>query len=121
MANSSMPASSASEIIPPAKRLEHRLRALQLSLSAEALRDIALSSPLWAAIMVALFGGILADLGTTSAAQSWPWIALCATVAAAIFFLSRIIRHRAQAEQLNGSCWTAVVIAAYFLVAASWS
>ena len=115
------PSAAATELFPPSGELGQRLHAFQISLSVEAIRDTALSSPLWAIIMVALFGGILPDLGNTSFARSWPWIALCSVVAITVFVLSRIIKSKARVNGLEGSYWRPLVIAAYFLVAATWS
>ena len=104
----------------PAKRLDRRLHVLQIGLSAEAIRDTALSSPLWAVIMAALFGGVLPELGNTPYSRSWPWVLLCAMAAAAVFILSRIVKSRTQKQQLDDGFWLPLVAVAYFVVAASW-
>ena len=67
---------SVAETTRPARRLDYRLHELQIGLSAEAIRDTALSSPLWAIIMAGLFGGILPELGNMAPSQSWPWVLL---------------------------------------------
>jgi two-component system cell cycle sensor histidine kinase PleC len=111
---------SLAETTRPARRLDHRLHALQIGLSVEAIRDTALSSPLWAIIMAGLFGGILPELGNTPTSQSWPWVLLCAVVAAGVFFLSRMVKSRTRNHQLDDRYWLPLVALAYFVVAASW-
>jgi two-component system cell cycle sensor histidine kinase PleC len=97
-----------------------RLEALQLRLSVDAILYTALSSPVWATIVAVLFAGVLPDLGKTPLSQSWPWIALCAVVAAAVFILWRGATVRARQGRLQGNHWKALVVSAYFAVAGSW-
>jgi two-component system, cell cycle sensor histidine kinase PleC len=113
-----LPASSgtAGETIPLGRRLEE----LQLRLSIDGILYTAVSSPLWAAIMAALFGGVLPHLGKTPASRSWPWIVLCAVVAAAVLILSRTAATRARQGRLYGTRWKMLVACAYFAVALSW-
>ena len=47
--------------------------------------------------------------------------AAAAVVAIAVFVLSRIIKSKARVNGLEGSYWRPLVVAAYFLVAATWS
>ena len=104
----------------PKSLLQERLRTLQLGLSADAIRDTALSSPGWAVIMAALFGGFVPDLGHTPFYRSWPWIALCAFVGIAVLVLWRAVRTRAAQGKLEGRYWRLAVASAYLSVAASW-
>ena len=49
----------------PHEALEQKLISLQLSHSIDSLRDIAITVPVWAAAMCALFGGLLPVFGTS--------------------------------------------------------
>src|SRR5258705_4638212 len=120
MCGSLAPSQPATEMLQPSSGIGQRLHALQISLSVETIRDVALSSPLWAIIMAALFGGILPDLGNTSLAQSWPWIVLCAVMGVAVFILSRIVKSKARTNGLEGDYWRPLVVAAYFFVSGAW-
>jgi two-component system cell cycle sensor histidine kinase PleC len=100
--------------------LDERLHTVQLGLSVDGIRDTALSSPVWAAVMAGLFGGIVPDLGRTPFARSWPWVVLCAITGAAVFFLWRVVKTKAADEKLQGRFWRPLVASAYFSVAASW-
>jgi two-component system cell cycle sensor histidine kinase PleC len=100
--------------------LDRRLRALQLKLSADAILDIALSSPLWAFIMAGLFGGFVRELGHTPLGETWPWILLCAAIGAAVLFVWRLVKRRAAEGALEGKAWRWLIAAAYLLVATSW-
>src|SRR5437016_4890094 len=116
-ARSSEPSAHASSSRSP---LERRLYALQLGLSADAIRDTALSSPVWAIIMAGLFGGIVPDLGKTPFTRSWPWVVLCATVAAAVLIVWRVVKTTAADGNIEARLWRLLVGSAYFCVAASW-
>jgi len=61
----------------PEPPLELRLYSHQLTHSIEALRDIAVTVPVWAAIMCVLFGGWLPVFGTTSIYITWLWPVFC--------------------------------------------
>ena len=100
--------------------LEQRLSSLQLSHSIEALRDIALTVPVWAAIMCAIFGGMLPVFGTTSIYITWPWPLFCLGIASAVFMLAQYVKQGAEEGDLDGPHWLKVVASAYLLVAASW-
>src|SRR5215831_11620999 len=84
----------------PKRLLEERLRTLQLGLSADAIRDTALSSPGWAMIMAGLFGGFVPELGSTPFSRSWPWVVLCALVGIAVLVLWRVVKVRATQAKL---------------------
>src|SRR3954470_2251689 len=111
-AQSRQPAATAQ--VAQKNSLEQRLHSLQLGLSADAIRDTALSSPVWAAIMAGLFGGILPDLGNTPISTSWPWIAACAIVGAAVLVLWRLVKTRAILGTLQRPMWRLLVASAYF-------
>ena len=104
----------------PSRPLEQRLYELQVALSVESIRDIALSSPFWALIMTALFGGILPEIGKTPYAYSSPWVALCAVIAVEVFIFARVIRAKARKSALSGRFWMPLVTLAYFVVSTSW-
>ncbi len=106
---------------PPSDRsLERDLRNLQVVLSVEGIREIALSSPLWALIMAFIFGGLLPELGERPAIESWPWITLCAVVGAGMFGLWLSVRRKAS-EKRNGRLQMWVVAFGCFSVGATWS
>jgi len=105
----------------PERSLECELCNLQVVLSANGIRDVALSSPLWALIMAFIFGGLLPELGVRSAIDAWPWIALCVVVGAVMVCIWRIVTNRAKAGKLNGSVQMWVVAMGCFAVGATWS
>jgi signal transduction histidine kinase len=122
MINVSSTLSPSSDCTPSAERsLERELRNLQVVLSANGIRDVALSSPIWALIMAFVFGGVLPELGVIPAIDAWPWIALCAVVGAGIFCIWRSVTRSAQAGKLNGSIQMWVVAMGCFAVGATWS
>jgi two-component system cell cycle sensor histidine kinase PleC len=104
----------------PDRALERDLCNLQVVLSANGIRDIALSSPLWALIMAFIFSGLLPELGERPAVEAWPWIALCALVGAAVFGVWRNVKRRAP-KKLNGRLQMWAVALGCFAVGAAWS
>nr|TFG53231.1 MAG: HAMP domain-containing histidine kinase [Hyphomicrobiales bacterium] len=101
--------------------IESDLRSLQVVLSADGIRDVALSSPLWALIMAFIFGGLLPELGVRPALDAWPWIALCTGVGAVVFGVWRSVKSRARAGKLNGTFQMWVVALGCFAVGGTWS
>ena len=101
--------------------LEGRLRAVQVSMSADAVRDVALTAPLWATCMTVLFNGVLPDIAEKPLSHSWPWVFLCLLSTACAFALSRAVKARVQGGELQGRQWILLVVGANFVVAATWS
>ena len=104
----------------PVELLDQQLTSLQLSHSIEALRDIAITVPIWAAIMCALFGGLLPVFGTTSIYLTWPWPVFCLGMASAVYMLAQWVKQGAEEGDLDGPHWLKIVASAYVLVAGSW-
>ena len=100
--------------------LEQRLSSLQLTHSIEALRDIAVTVPVWAAAMCVLFGGLVPVFGTTSIYMTWPWPLFCLGIASAVYMLAQWIKQGAEEGDLDGPHWLRVVTSAHLLVAGSW-
>jgi two-component system cell cycle sensor histidine kinase PleC len=99
---------------------EQNLSSLQLTHSIEALRDTALTTPVWALIMCALFGGLLPVFGTTSIYMTWPWPIFCLGMASAVYMLAQHVRQAAEEHDLDGPSWLKIVASAHFVVAGSW-
>src|SRR5215213_9722835 len=99
---------------------EQRLASHQLSHSMEALRDTALSTPVWAVVMCALFSGFVPAIGTTSIYISWPWPVFCAGMAAAVFMLAQHVQQAADDGELDGAHWVKIVASAHVVVTGSW-
>ncbi len=104
----------------PLEPLEQRLISHQLTHSIDALRDIAITVPLWAAIMCALFGGLLPVFGTTSIYITWPWPVFCLGMASAVYMLAQYVKQGAEEGDLDGPHWLKIVASAYVVVAGSW-
>ena len=104
----------------PHEALEQKLISLQLSHSIDALRDIAITVPVWAAAMCALFGGLLPVFGTTSIYITWPWPVFCLGIASAVYMLAQWVKQAAEEGDLDGPHWLRIVASAHVLVAGSW-
>jgi len=76
--------------------------------------------PVWAAIMCALFGGLLPVFGTTSLSFTWPWPLLCLGMASVVFMLARHVKQAAEDEDLDGAHWLNVVASGHVVIAGSW-
>jgi two-component system cell cycle sensor histidine kinase PleC len=116
-----MPAPGALEKIRASEPFDPQLNALQLSHSIEALRDCALTMPVWAAAMCIVFGGLVPALGTTPVYLTWFWPVFCLGMASAVFMLAQYVKQGAEDGELDGSHWVKVVASAHFVVAGSWS
>ena len=104
----------------PLTPLEQRLTSLQLSHSIEALRDTALTMPVWAVLMCALFGGLVPALGTTAYYLTWPWPVFCLGMASAVYMLAQYVKQGAEDGDLDGPHWLKVVASAHIVIAGSW-
>ena len=104
----------------PLEPLGQKLISLQLTHSIDALRDIAVTVPVWAVIMCALFGGLLPVFGTTSIYMTWPWPVFCLGMASAVYMLAQYVRQGAEEGDLDGPHWLKIVASAYVVVAGSW-
>jgi two-component system cell cycle sensor histidine kinase PleC len=103
-----------------AEPFEQHLSSLQLTYSIEALRDIAVTVPLWAAIMCVIFGGLLPVFGTTSVYMTWPWPLFCLGMASAVYMLAQHVKQAAEEHDLDGPHWLKIVASAHVVVAGSW-
>jgi two-component system cell cycle sensor histidine kinase PleC len=103
-----------------AEPFEQHLSSLQLTLSIEALRDIALTVPAWALLMCLLFGGIVPVLGTTALYLTWPWPLFCLGMASAVYMLAQHVKLAAEEHDLDGAHWLKVVASAHVVVTGSW-
>ena len=103
-----------------ADAFEQHLSSLQLTHSIEALRDIALTVPAWALIMVALFGGVVPVLGTTAWYLTWPWPIFCLGMSSAVYMLAQHVKQSAEEHDLDGAHWLKVVASAHVVVTGSW-
>jgi two-component system cell cycle sensor histidine kinase PleC len=99
---------------------EQRLKSLQLTLSTDALRDIAVTVPAWAGLMCILFAGYIPALGTTSIYLSWPWPFFCLAMTCAILVLHQHVKETAEDDELDGPHWVQVIASGHFIVAGSW-
>ena len=104
----------------PSEPLEQQLNAYQLSHSIEALRDTALTTPVWALIMCVVFGGLTPALGVTSLYITWPWPVFCLGMASAVYMLSQFVNQAADEGDLDGPHWLKVVASAHVVVTGSW-
>ncbi len=84
----------------PSPTLDARLCVHQLGLSAAAIRDVAFTVPVWAAVMTVMMGGVIPDIGNTSQSLTWPWIVVCAAVSAGTFSLWHMIKRRSRERSL---------------------
>jgi two-component system cell cycle sensor histidine kinase PleC len=100
--------------------LEQRLNALQLKHSMEALRDTAVTVPVWALIMCVIFGGFVPALGTTPFYLTWPWPVFCVGMASAIYMLTQWVQQAADEGDLDGPHWVKVVASAHVVVTGLW-
>lgn len=120
-ARSHQQVTATAEPAAPPQPLEVRLRVHQLGLSAAAIRDIALITPMWALVMTVMLGGPISEIGNTPQRLTWPWVVLCASVAAATFVLWRYIDTHAQDRSFDSKRATVLVALANFANAAAWS
>ena len=104
----------------PLEPLDQQLSSLQLSLSIDALRDIAVTVPVWAMLMCVLFGGFVPALGTTSYTLTWPWPVFCLGMASAVYMLAQYVNQGAEEGDLDGPHWVNVVASAHVVVAGLW-
>ena len=105
----------------PNGSIASRLQDIQIVLAADGVRDIALSSPVWASIIAVLFGGFVPQLGQRPVDEVWPWIALCAVIGIAIFGMWRVIKNRTRLNEENGALQLTAVVAGYLATGAAWS
>ena len=103
-----------------AEPFEQHLSSLQLTHSIEALRDTALTTPVWAVIMCGLFGGLVPALGTTPFYLTWLWPLFCVGMASAVYILAQYVKQAAEEHDLDGPHWVKVVASAHVVVTGSW-
>src|SRR5262245_31554489 len=103
-----------------AHAFDHQLNNLQLTHSIEALRDCAMTTPVWAGLMCIVFSGLVPALGTTPIYLTWFWPLFCLGMASAVVMLSQYVKQAGEDGELDGSHWVKVVASAHVVVAGSW-
>jgi two-component system cell cycle sensor histidine kinase PleC len=104
----------------PLEPFDQHFSSLQLTHSMASLRDIALTTPAWAALMCGLLGGLVPQLGTTPFYITWLWPVFCLGMASAVYILADYVKQAAEEADLDGPHWVKVVAAAHVVVTGTW-